>query len=111
MGRKEYAQCVGQGLRGKQFSKEERRLEFCILSKLCSGKSKTREEAKFICSQPKAPKPAKARVHSPQSCEKNALELAHCMVDVIDMDKASNINSVETAIVNALIQCGCKNTS
>jgi hypothetical protein len=59
MDRAEFNSCVSSGLAGKQFGKDERKLEFCILAKMCSGKTKSREEAKAICSQPKPEKPAK----------------------------------------------------
>ena len=59
MDRKHFNECISAGLKGKKFTKEERRLEFCVLAKLCSQKSKNREEAKHICSQPKKPKPVK----------------------------------------------------
>lgn len=112
MGRKEYARCVGQGLKGKKLSKEERKLEFCALSKLCSGKAKTREEALTICSQPKLPKIPKVRgVKKGQSCEKEALGLTQCMMDYFEANdtykKLLNINSVGQEIANALLECKC----
>lgn len=107
--REEYRSCIAKGLKGKQLNKEERKLEFCIVSKLCSKKSKNREDAREVCLLPKEPKPLKARgkKDGAKSCEKGVLELAHCMVDKIDMNLASNINSVETALVNALMECQC----
>ena len=112
MSRVEYASCVGKGLKGKKFTRDERRLEFCILSKLCSHKSKDREEAKFICSQPKEPKPLKARAGKGQGkyCDKEVLELSQCMVENIDMSLASNINSIGTAIANSMLRCKCPNS-
>ena len=53
MKREEYNACVSRGLKGKKFEPGQRKTEFCILAKLCSGKSKTREDAKLVCSQPK----------------------------------------------------------
>ena len=70
MDRKEYSRCVGDMLHGKKLSKEERQVEFCASSKLCSGKAKTREEALALCALPKkpaqpvAPKDSVERVHS-----------------------------------------------
>lgn len=64
MNRQEYNKCVGEGLKGKKLSKELRRLEFCILSKTCSGKAPGREEAKSMCEKSIAqPKETKARRH------------------------------------------------
>lgn len=109
MSRAEYASCVGAGLKGKTLTRDERRMEFCILSKLCSHKSKDREAAKLICSQPKAPKPLKEHHHrdKEKSCDKEVLELTQCIVENIDMNQASNINSIGTAIANAMLRCKC----
>lgn len=56
--RTEYNQCIRPFITGTGKSKEERKLNFCIGAKVCSGKAKNPEEAKQIClTQP--PKPAK----------------------------------------------------
>lgn len=105
-----YQACMTKNLRGmpKNISKEERKLSFCQFSKLCSGKAKDMNEALKICSLPKPPKATKVkRVKKGQSCEKEVLKLSSCIADVIDMDQASNINSVEMAIANALAECYC----
>ncbi len=109
MDRAKYTSCVGSGMKGKSLTREERQMEFCIVSKLCSGKAKGRDEAKVICSQPKPPKPVKIRETRPQTCEQDVLKLAHCAAEHIDMNLASNINSVEMAIANALMECRCQN--
>lgn len=55
--RQEFNSCVQQGLAGKKFPDQAaRRMEFCVLAKMCS-KHLSREEADRICSQPKPPKP------------------------------------------------------
>lgn len=108
MDRAEFNNCLAKGLAGRKMDKETRRIEFCTLAKLCSGKVKTRDEALLICSQPKEPKAVKARRQSPDSCEKDVLSLSHCMAERIDMSQASNVNSIETAIVNAMIGCRCR---
>jgi len=88
---------------------EDRKLRFCIGAKLCSGKSKTEEEAREVCLLPKEPKPLKImQKRDGESCEKEVMELAHCIVDRIDMNLASNINSIEVAIVNAMMECNCQ---
>jgi len=112
MGQEEYRSCMSKNMGGgrlKGLSKEERRIEFCTIAKSCS-KGMPYEEAKKVCSLPKEPKPPK--LHSKgkgKSDERRLLELGHCMAENIDMDQASNINSIETAIVNALMACGLKN--
>lgn len=57
MDMKGYRSCMATGLKDKKLSKDERKLEFCTLSKLCSGKAKDRGEAESLCSLPKEPKP------------------------------------------------------
>ena len=65
MDKKKYNTCVGDALRGKSYTKEERKMEFCIASKLCSGKSSSREAAIKTCeakaSQPKPATTSKTR--------------------------------------------------
>lgn len=109
MDRESYNACISKGLTGKKFDKEQRKLEFCIVSKQCSSKAKDRSEAERLCSLPKEPKAPKAtKAKRGQTCEKEVLQLAHCIVDKIDMNLARNINSIETAIVNAMIECQCQ---
>lgn len=107
MSRQEYNQCMSPYMRGSE-SKEQRQSDMCQGAKICSGKAKTEEEARYLCSLPKEPKPAKKRAaKGSQSCEKEVLELASCIVERIDVDQASNINSIETAIINAMMVCKC----
>lgn len=107
MDRAKYNSCMSPYMKG-QMPVEERRLKFCVGSKLCSGKAKSEEEARRICSQPKPPKPESARrVKKPVSCEKEMFQLTECMVEHIDMDQASNVNSIGSAIMNALMACRC----
>lgn len=100
------------GGRLKGLSKEDRRIEFCSIAKECS-KGIPYEEAKGLCKEAAStPKPLKvkgSRKRSPQSCEREVHELASCMVDKIDMNLADNINSVETAIINSMMECKCPN--
>jgi len=109
--RAKFNACIAQGMRGKQLTKEERAKEFCITAKMCSGKAKSRDDAIRICSMPKPPKPIgfEKRSKKPFDCEKDSFKLAHCIVEKIDMDQARNINSIEMAIANAMMQCRCPN--
>jgi hypothetical protein len=84
------------------------RKRFCVSAKLCSQKATTIDEARVLCEMPREPKPRKVRRNSAKSCEKEVQELARCMADKIDMNLAANINSVEMAIVNAMIECKCQ---
>ena len=56
MDRALFNSCISEGMRGKTFTKDQRKLEFCILAKKCA-KGTDRAEAERICSQPKPPKP------------------------------------------------------
>lgn len=101
-----YNQCVASGLKGKRLSKYEHQLEFCITSKLCSKKASDREEAEKICKLPKPPKSTKSRMpRSEKAIIKEIQTEVQCVIPKIDMDKASNINSLEVQLVDAMIQC------
>jgi len=57
MDRIQYSSCVGAGLKGKKMDAPTRKMEFCIVSKMCSGKAGNRDEAARLCSLPKPEKP------------------------------------------------------
>jgi len=65
MKREEYNACVSRALKGQHFAPEERKREFCIAAKTCSGKASSREAANQMCevtaSQPKVTKASKRR--------------------------------------------------
>lgn len=108
MDRKQYNQCMIPYMKGSK-PKEQRQFDMCVGAKICSGKAGNEEEAKSICSLPKEPKPVKiGGVKKGQSCEKDVAKLSECIVDNIDMNLASNINSIDVAIMNALMECSCK---
>ena len=103
-----YNKCIGDRMRGKKFSPEERKLQFCVSSKVCS-KGISEGKAKTICSLPKEPKLPKARkLKKGQTCEKEVLGLTKCIIGRIDMDKVSNINTLQTALTNAMMECQCR---
>jgi len=67
--RAKYNACIGQSLAGKKMTRAQRKLEFCISAKLCSGKVKSRPEAERICMAPKTTKVGKGEVKEPElSC-------------------------------------------
>lgn len=92
----------------------DRKLRFCIGAKLCASKAKTEEEARELCLLPKEPKPVKtkAKKGGAESCEKGAIELTQCVMDYFEQEKLYqqilNVNSVGTAIANALMECQCQ---
>ena len=109
--REEYNKCMIPFMKG---GGEDRKLRFCIGAKLCSGKSKTEEEAREICLLPKEPKPVKAKTkrNGAKSCETGVMELTQCILDTLDRDgtyqQVLNINSAGQAIANALLECQCE---
>lgn len=110
MDRENYRNCIAKDLKGKKLDKEARKLEFCIVSKLCSGKASNREDAQRICLLPKPEKTEKKRrkkseKNEAENCEKEAIKLSHCIAENIDMNQASNINSIEMAILNSMVEC------
>lgn len=66
--RAEYNKCMIPFLKDGK-TKEQHRMDFCVGAKICSGKSKSKEEAAQVCqislSQPKEPKSRKTRRATP----------------------------------------------
>jgi glutaredoxin len=64
MDRAAYNQCVSEALAGKKFTGPERKREFCIAAKQCSGKASSRSEANEMCElSASQPKERKSRRH------------------------------------------------
>ena len=110
MKQEDYRNCIAKGLKGKTLKPEERKLEFCVVAKLCSHKSKDREEAELVCKESlNKPKPLKqpSTKRGSRSCERQAVELVDCVMDNIPQDSLCNINKLQIALGNALILCSC----
>lgn len=114
MDRKDYNACMRPHITGSK-PKEERKLAFCVGAKICSGKAKDEEEALKLCSLPKEPKPVGQKTSKrtkTDSCEKEASKLTQCVMRYFDdnklYQKILNVNSVEIAIENALLECTCQ---
>ena len=79
MNRATYNQCVADALQGKKFTKEERKREFCIAAKSCSGKASSRSEADQMCevsaTKPKEPRARKRRPSSGGSSAAGGMRL------------------------------------
>jgi len=105
MNRKEYNDCVAAGLKGKKLGREERKQEFCIVAKTCSGKAKGREEARVLCSQPKEPKPP--RREGSASCNREASRLARCVSERVDVSQVNDAGSLRAALDTAIKACQC----
>jgi hypothetical protein len=48
-----YNACIGDAMRGRKLTREQREAAFCVASKVCSGKAKSEDEAAKICALPK----------------------------------------------------------
>jgi len=106
MDRKTYNQCIASGLKGKKLSRDERQLEFCVVSKLCSKKASNRGEAERICKLPKPPKSTRSRTPRSEKAIIKEIEAEMlCIIPKINMDKTSNINTLEMELTNAMFQC------
>jgi hypothetical protein len=108
--RKEYNACMRPYITGSK-PKEQRKLDFCVGAKICSGKAPSREDAIQLCSLPKEPKENKKpsrKIAKGQTCEKQAVQIAECMLNKIDFKNAMNINSFQQEVANALIECQCQ---
>lgn len=109
MNREEYNSCVARGMSGKHLTGDERKLEFCTVAKLCSGKSKSREEAVRMCNEPKPDKPAKTpRVKRSKSmlgdnCGQKMEKLHTCLMDNL---KPSS-GDISESLRYALGKCAC----
>jgi len=113
MDRAKYNTCMRPYIEGKGKSKEQRKLDFCTGAKICSQKASSQEEAIRLCSLPKPPKPPKVTSRARgKSCEKEVGELTTCVMNYFDKNnlykEVLNINGVEIAIENALLECRCQ---
>ena len=110
--REEYNACMRPYLVGSK-PKEQRRLDFCIGAKVCSGKAKTDGEAKKLCdeaaAQPKNPKPEKK---GRKVCTLHDLEaISVCVTENVKLSSLTTENMQET-FAEALKKCsGAKATT
>ena len=99
MDREQYNECMKPYISGKK-AKEERKLDFCIGAKVCSGKAKSEEEARHIClTAPKAPPKTKAPKR--KDCSADMIELAGCVIKKLSGDLT------EAGLAEAMQLCAC----
>lgn len=106
MNREEYNSCVARGMSGKHLTGDERKLEFCTVAKLCSGKSKSREEAVRMCKEPKPDKPLDGRRRrrrrtTEDVSAKDIKRISTCVLKNLEPDRVPQ----EIEIANALSDC------
>ncbi len=90
MDRVTYNKCMIPYMKG---GGEDRKERFCLGAKLCSGKSKTEEEAKRLCAEAAAnPKPPKQK-RAKKICTLRDLEaITTCVVESIDLGSLTDEN-------------------
>ena len=97
----EYRSCMSTHLKGKTgLSKEERTLQFCISSRICSGKASNEEEARRLCAEAAAqPKPVKVK----STKRSKALDPHTTAVCVVE--RLSGQTATIESLAGALAQC------
>ncbi len=103
MNREEYNACMSPYVKGKDKTKEERRLAFCIGAKICSGKVKTEDEARTICMAPRLPKWASKNEESDNlPCPEKVDRALRTIVTVKDMIKSGETDKIKEPLVTIL---------
>jgi len=101
MDRAKYNACMSPFIRGKDKTKEERQMGFCVGAKLCSGKAKSEDEARKICNQPHLPKwaagkePEAEKLTCPQKMERTLKTI----IEVKDLIKAGQTEKIKEPMV------------
>lgn len=109
MDRQKYNTCMIPYITGKK-PVEQRRLDFCIGAKVCSGKASSDEEAKTIClSQPAESKPSQPRKKK-DSCDFNAI--AACAAPrILQHILKTDIDITAELLAGIFEQCNGKKTT
>lgn len=122
MDRVQYNACIGDAMRGKKLTREQRKAAFCIASKLCSGKAGSEEEARHICSLPKPPKePEVKRTESINSlprkqknprnfmimCKNQGIDRAQRVLDNLEAHGMTITGEFRNMVINAEVECEC----
>ena len=105
--REQFRSCMSDAMTGKTYTKEERKLAFCVSAKLCSGKSTSKEEAIEICKNRPPKEPKERKVRTPKQCNARMLKLARCVTGIIDIAQITNPAAVEQILTDALLKCEC----
>ncbi|MDD5220289.1 MAG: hypothetical protein PHV11_06970 [Candidatus Bipolaricaulis sp.] len=99
MDREKYNACMSPYIRGKEKTKEERRLGFCIGAKVCSGKAKTEEEARTLCNAPRLPKwAAEKQGEENLTCPQRIDRSLKTILEVRDMIKSGETSKVKDSL-------------
>lgn len=113
--REEYNQCIKPHITGTGKTKEQRKLDFCIGAKLCSGKAKTEKEARAICDVPRLPKWAKQILpkEEPISCTDKSKRVKES-IDTISLKvsagEAEDVRPLAAQLMNDIFTCNTDKT-
>lgn len=99
--REEYNACIRPYITGSK-PKEQRKMDFCIGAKICSGKAANEQEARVICSQPKAEKPANSKKSRRRGIIDTGVTAA-CIIDKLQ-GAAPTLDNLSPIIANCLGQ-------
>ena len=103
MDRVQYNSCMSPYIRGKDKTKEERQMGFCVGAKLCSGKAKTEEEARTICNQPHLPKwAAEKKEEERLTCPQRIDRSLKTILEVRDLIKAGQTDKIKESLAAIL---------
>jgi hypothetical protein len=72
--RAEYNKCIRPYITGSK-PKEQRKVDFCIGAKICSGKAANRDQAVALCSKPKSKETEQKPTRKPSPCD-SVIEMA-----------------------------------
>lgn len=114
--REEYNACMRPYMTGSK-PKEQRKLDFCVGAKVCSGKAKTEEEARAICSIPKLPKWAREllpKEEEPITCQlrdKRTQENLELIVLKVKTGEAEDIRPLAAQTLNDILTCHTQDTT
>lgn len=111
--REEYNSCMRTYITGTGKTKEQRRLDFCIGAKVCSGKAKSEEEARTICDVPKLPKWAKPllKEEEPVTCtlrDTRTKEALDIIILKVKEGEAEEIRPLAARTINDIFTCHAK---
>ncbi|MDD5229702.1 MAG: hypothetical protein PHC43_00075 [Candidatus Marinimicrobia bacterium] len=100
MDRVAYNACMSPYIRGKDKTKEERQMGFCVGAKLCSGKAKTEDEAIQICAAPRLPKWAAGGVEDEElSCPQRIDRTLQVIEEIRSLIKSGDTAKIKESLV------------
>ena len=101
--REAYNTCMKPYITGSK-PKEQRKLDFCVGAKMCSGKATNKEEAQKICLSAPPKEPTR---RSKKNCATDMIKVAECLAPLI-----KDMELIDAPILSELLQkCACGKVS